>query len=76
MARAEWIKLVVAFIGKKEMARQSFDEEEQHYLKVSALGQKAKRKPSVFSGRNFKGVWRISRQTTTGLLIGPSGNTL
>ena len=57
LGRAEWIKFVAAFLGKKNMADSIFRIIEQEYLQVSELAQNKANKPTVLDGSSYKGIW-------------------
>lgn len=64
LARAEWVKLMAALLDKEEMVNEKFAQVESEYAKLTALAQKATKKPTVLSGLNTKDAWFM-----------PSGNS-
>lgn len=59
LGKAEWIKFVAAFFNKEKEANELFSKIEQDYLKLQVSANKLKNKPSIFSGKSFKGEWHI-----------------
>ncbi|MGG7666725.1 ABC transporter substrate-binding protein [Dyadobacter sp. BHUBP1] len=57
LARAEWVKLMAALLDKEELVNQKFTQIETEYERLSALAQKATKKPMVLSGLNTKDAW-------------------
>ncbi|MBO9617325.1 MAG: ABC transporter substrate-binding protein [Dyadobacter sp.] len=64
LARAEWVKLMAALLDKEELVNKKFAQIETEYQRLSALAQKATKKPTVLSGLNTKDAWFL-----------PSGNS-
>ncbi|MBU2513750.1 ABC transporter substrate-binding protein [bacterium] len=59
LGRAEWIKFIAAFVNKEKLAEELFDKIEAGYLENSRLAETVRNKPSVFTGSNYKGSWRV-----------------
>lgn len=59
LARAEWIKFVGAFFDKSALADSLFNDVEKRYKEVSSLAQKAKNRPTLMSGQDFRGTWTM-----------------
>jgi len=57
LARAEWVKLMAALLDKEDLVNQKFAHAEAEYARLSALAQKAVKKPTVLSGLNTKDAW-------------------
>ncbi len=57
LARAEWVKLMAALLDKEELVNAKFKQIETEYARLSALAQKAAKKPTVLSGLNTKDAW-------------------
>ncbi|SEJ43507.1 iron complex transport system substrate-binding protein [Dyadobacter sp. SG02] len=57
LARAEWVKLMAALLDKEELVNNKFAQAEAEYARLSALAQKAAKKPTVLSGLNTKDAW-------------------
>lgn len=66
LARAEWVRLVGAFLDKEAVADSIFDAVCSRYehLCEQVSGWQADAKPSVMSGQDFRGTWYV-----------PAGNT-
>jgi len=59
LGRAEWIKFVAAFYNKERAAETIFNRVEYGYLNMKALARKAKDRPDIMVGSNFKGTWYV-----------------
>jgi len=59
LARAEWIKMIAAFIGKEKDADSIFNNTQNEYLKLKNLTKSIHEKPSVFSGKMKNGIWYV-----------------
>ena len=59
LGKAEWIKFIAAFYELDEEAVLIFNEIEDEYLKLLALTQKVKDKPTVFTGMPWSGSWYV-----------------
>lgn len=57
LARAEWVKLMAALLDKEALVNEKFTQIENEYERLSALAQKAAKKPTVLSGLNTKDAW-------------------
>ncbi|HUW07006.1 MAG TPA: ABC transporter substrate-binding protein [Williamwhitmania sp.] len=60
LGRAEWVKFMALFFGKEERANFYFDSLVSCYQKLARVGQSAKTKPTVFSGKPYQGIWYVS----------------
>ena len=59
LGKAEWIKFIAAFYELDEEASLIFNKIESDYLKLLALTQKVKNKPTVFTGMPWSGSWYV-----------------
>lgn len=59
LGRAEWIKFVAAFLDKRELADDLFNETVRKYNEVKALAASVVEKPTVLSGQDFRGSWSM-----------------
>lgn len=57
LARAEWIRVLGALVGKLPQADSIFNEIEQKYLSLSA--QRSRDGIAIMSGNNFRGTWYV-----------------
>jgi iron complex transport system substrate-binding protein len=57
LARAEWVKLMAALLDKEALVNEKFAKIEAEYARLSALIEKAAKKPTVLSGLNTKDAW-------------------
>lgn len=57
LGRAEWIKFVGAFFGKKAEADSLFRLVEQEYESCRRLAEDCEVRPSVMAGQDFRGTW-------------------
>jgi iron complex transport system substrate-binding protein len=74
LGRAEWIKFTGAFFGKTAEADSIFASVDSAYQALAALARTAKRKPTVFVGAPFGGVWWMaSGRTYVGRLLADAG---
>ena len=66
LARAEWVRLVGAFLDKETVADSVFDAVSDKYetLREQVAQWGAENKPSIMSGQDFRGTWYV-----------PAGNT-
>jgi ABC-type Fe3+-hydroxamate transport system substrate-binding protein len=70
LGRAEWIKFTAAFFGKAVAADSIFSAVDSAYQALAALARTAKRRPTVFVGAPFGGVWWMaSGRTYVGRLL-------
>lgn len=60
LGRAEWVKFMALFFGKEQRANFYFDSLVNRYQKLATIGQSAKTKPTVFSGKPYQGIWYVS----------------
>ncbi|MDQ3000331.1 MAG: ABC transporter substrate-binding protein [Fibrobacterota bacterium] len=74
LGRAEWIKFTAAFFDKEAEADSAFAEIDSAYRSLTALARTAKRRPTVFVGAPFGGVWWVpSGRTYVGQLLADAG---
>ena len=59
LARAEWIKFFAAFLEKESKATEVFNKVQQEYQSLSKEIQKIEKRPTVFTGVPFQGVWYV-----------------
>ncbi len=59
LARAEWIKLMAAFLDKEAMADTIFSGIEGKYLDLQEKVKEVPQKRSVMAGDNFQGTWYV-----------------
>jgi len=59
LARAEWIKVAGALLGKEKEAEVIFKEIESQYLKVTNLAASQDQKPSVMLAKPWSGTWNM-----------------
>lgn len=59
LGRAEWIKFIGAFFDKTQLADSLFKVTEKRYNNLKVIASKAKKKPSVLSGQDFRGTWTM-----------------
>lgn len=64
LGRAEWLKFVALFFGRERMADSVFNIVEKNYHDVKAEAAKAKRKPTVMYGYDYKGTWYLPQNDT------------
>ena len=58
LARAEWIRVIGALVGKLPQADSIFHEVEKKYLSLSAK-RSVSEPVSIMSGNNFRGTWYV-----------------
>ena len=58
LARAEWIRVIGALVGKLPQADSIFNEVEKKYLSLSAK-RSVSETVSIMSGNNFRGTWYV-----------------
>ena len=59
LGRAEWVKLMAAFVNKEGLANKKFDSVERSYDSLVQLASQAKEHPHVIIGLPFKGTWFV-----------------
>ncbi|MBN9379517.1 MAG: ABC transporter substrate-binding protein [Chitinophagaceae bacterium] len=59
MGKAEWVKLMAAFVNKEAVVNKKFDSVAKAYDDLVQLGSKAKTHPRVIIGMPFKGTWYL-----------------
>ncbi|MGI8504475.1 MAG: ABC transporter substrate-binding protein [Hassallia sp.] len=57
LGRAEWLKFTALLFNKDEIAEKVFQETSQKYKAVAAKVKSLKKRPTIFTGFNFKGTW-------------------
>lgn len=60
LARAEWIKIVGAFLDKEQEADSIFNRIEQSYLQMAAKANYIEEKPDVLLGNVYGGSWYMA----------------
>lgn len=78
LARAEWIRLIGAFVGRRNEADSIFCSVVANYKTLCAEAryrqEKRKSPPSIFSGQDFRGTWYVpSGDTYMGTLFADAG---
>ena len=59
LARAEWVKVLAVLLNKEDLVNEKFGQVAREYQRLTALAQKATRRPSVVVGLPFKDVWYV-----------------
>jgi iron complex transport system substrate-binding protein len=59
MGRAEWVKLIAAFINKEAQADSLFNHIVARYDSLKQLTARVKYRPTVFSGKMRSGTWYV-----------------
>lgn len=59
LGRAEWVKVLAAFVNKEDSVNRRFDSVAAAYDKLVELAKTAKTKPSVIIGMPYKGTWYV-----------------
>ncbi len=57
LGRAEWIKLIAAFLNQEKKAVEIFNEIEKNYLRLKNMISTTTQKPSVFTELKYGDVW-------------------
>jgi iron complex transport system substrate-binding protein len=57
LGKAEWVKLFGALTDREALVDKKFDNVEQQYERLAAIGRAATPKPSVIIGMPFNGTW-------------------
>ncbi len=57
LGRAEWLVFVGVLTGEGEKAKRLFNDIEQAYLAVAKKVKAVEKKPSVFTGHIYQGIW-------------------
>lgn len=60
LARSEWIKFVAAFYEQDVEAEALFRKIETRYLELANMASNQSRRPVVFTGAPYSGVWHIA----------------
>jgi iron complex transport system substrate-binding protein len=59
LGRAEWIKFTGMLLGREKEADSVFRQIESEYLKIKALADGFRSKPTVFTGIPYGGIWYL-----------------
>lgn len=59
LARAEWIKVIAAFVNKEAQAERFFEDVAEKYEALTNLTSSVANKPTVFSNAPYGGVWHL-----------------
>ncbi|MCE7041043.1 ABC transporter substrate-binding protein [Dyadobacter sp. CY312] len=57
LGRAEWVKLMAAFLNEEALVNEKFAKTEAEYERLAKLAGSSKNKPLILSGLNTKDVW-------------------
>ncbi len=57
LARAEWVKLMAAFLDREALVIPRFNALADRYARLAALAAQVKTKPSAIIGMPYKGTW-------------------
>ena len=57
LGRAEWLKFTALFFNREEIAEKEFSKIAKKYQDIAEVVKSIKKRPKVFTGFNFKGVW-------------------
>ncbi|GIV30047.1 MAG: hypothetical protein KatS3mg028_1113 [Bacteroidia bacterium] len=60
LGRAEWIKVLGCLTGKEQLAEKIFSDNEQNYLKLSAMTDTVSHRPTVLTEVMYSDVWYIA----------------
>ncbi len=60
LGRAEWIKMMAAFVGKMDVADSLFKGIASRYEKLKKLANAVHNRPTVFSGKMKAGTWYVA----------------
>ncbi len=60
LGRAEWIKMMAAFVGKTDVADSIFAGIAERYENLKKKAQSVKNRPTVFSGKMKAGTWYVA----------------
>ncbi len=64
LGRAEWVKLMAAFLNKEELVNKKFEKIEHEYNRLAEIGKSAEHKPSIIVGMPYKGSWFVPDGTS------------
>lgn len=59
LGRAEWVKMIGAFIGQEERADSVFNGVADRYEALKELAASVKHRPTIFSGKLRSGTWYV-----------------
>jgi iron complex transport system substrate-binding protein len=59
LGRAEWIKFLSLFFNREKEATERFLQVSAEYRRLRALARDVDRRPTVFTGNEFKGTWYV-----------------
>lgn len=59
LARAEWVKFIAEFYDAGEAAEVYFEKVKSSYMSLIETTAKAEKKPTVFCGAPYSGVWHV-----------------
>ncbi|MBW4632343.1 MAG: ABC transporter substrate-binding protein [Iphinoe sp. HA4291-MV1] len=57
LGHAEWLKFTALFFNQEEIAQKTFSEIATRYEAIASKTKSIKKRPTVFTGFNFKGIW-------------------
>ena len=60
LGRAEWVKLLAVFLNGEALVNEKFGEVERRYQELARLTAGVSKRPTVFNGMSFKGVWHVA----------------
>ncbi len=60
LGRAEWIKMMAAFVGKEGVADSIFNGIASRYVHLKDLANSVQSRPTVFSGKMKAGTWYVA----------------
>ena len=64
LGRAEWVKLMAAFVNKEKLVNDKFATIEKEYKRLAEIGRKAAKKPHIIVGMPYKGSWFVPDGTS------------
>ncbi len=59
LGRAEWVKMIAAFINQEEKADSIFNGIDQRYTNLKELTANVSKRPTIFSGKLRSGTWYV-----------------
>jgi iron complex transport system substrate-binding protein len=57
LGRSEWLKFTALFFNQEEQAEKIFSNSAKKYEQIAMKAKAVKKRPTVFTGFNFKGTW-------------------
>lgn len=60
LGKAEWVKVMAAFLNKEAIANEKFSRVEERYLELRQKVQNVDQKPLVINNMPYKGAWFVS----------------